>query len=893
MNVRHKIFLLLSIILLSSIMLYVWVYARMDHHRLMTRLNQMSKQAEHAFRAEQDSTEMRMLQIATFVANDPHTRQLFLQGKQAVESEGGGGGGKLSARIRKSLYEHVRHSQEVLAQQFKFRQLHFHLAPGSLSFLRAHKPEKFGDRMDKMRYTIVTANTTLKPTTGFETGRLVSGVRGVTPVFAIDSKTNKKIHVGALEAGTSFTTSLTLFHKNYPWLNAAVLLHKKHLQANIWPEFLDKLLREQPFISGFRVEGTTSPLIDKFLTRNDFAKISTSSDLHILRDGELLYNFTSFPLRDFRGKTDPQQPDAGRIIIWQDVSSEIAIHHHNVRNLIIYGFLLFAVIEILMFYGLRLMTQRLQKELERTRKLEAVSDKAAQVIRHIDESIDQPQLQLQQLIQEQVDDAVKAVDAGFGLFLSSTEKDDEYRVLAVSNMIWSNIAGVERFDQARNTMQQQGYFPIKMTDNQLITVLQSAQPIILTHNDCKGFVGNILPPGHPAINNLLLVPVTTEKYGSGLLVLANRKGGFGMDEQITAKAYAAAASLIMHADLREVARLAAEESSRLKTEFLDNISHELRTPMNAIMGFGQVLADSQLDDRQQRFVNNINLSSKTMLNLINDILSVTKLDDQPKEELTIKVFSPTQLLNRISDNFAIKAKERGVKIKTEFSDQLPIWVNSYPAQVEQILNLLMGNAIKFSHGGEVTLALALSEMDDDMATLKFSICDQGIGIAEQQQQLIFQPFYQIDGAKTRQYEGSGLGLTIAKKTCTQLGGDIAVESVIGQGSCFTFQLKLQRAVPATENLSASVMQDANTAFKVETASVLPLGSLSEIAQLLQQLEDPLAKLQPNLCQEIAQTLTNKQWPYHMAEEIEKLTSLISKYRFVEAREVVSRIKEML
>ncbi|OEU71880.1 MAG: hypothetical protein BA874_06650 [Desulfuromonadales bacterium C00003068] len=859
----------------------------------MTRLNQMGKQAEHTFRAEQDATELRMLQIATFVANDPHTQQLFLQGKHAVESEGGGGGGVRASQIRQLLYEHVRQSRDVLAQQFNFRQLHFHLAPGSLSFLRAHKPEKFGDRMDSVRFTIVTANSTLRPTTGFETGRVVSGIRGVTPVFAIDSKTNEKIHVGALEAGTSFTTSLTLFHKNQPWLNAAVLLHKKHLQANIWPEFLDRMLLERPFINGFRVEGTTSPQIDKFLTRNDFAKTSAPSEPHILRDKELHYNFISFALRDFRGKTDPQQADAGRIIIWQDVSSEFAAHHHNIRNLIIYGFLLFAVIEILLFYGLQLMTQRLQKELERTRKLEAVSDKATQVISHIDQSIDQPQLQLQQVIQEQVDDAVKAVDAGFGLFISSTKKRNEYRILAVSDMVWSTMSGKKLSEQARNTMQQQGYFPIKLTGNLLIKVLQSTQPVILTNNDCKGFVSSILPPGHPTINNLLLVPMTAGKYGSGLLILANRKNGFGMDEQITAKAYAAAAALIMHADLREVARLAAEESSRLKTEFLGNISHELRTPMNTIMGIGQILAESQLDDRQQRFIKNINLSSITMSNLIDDILMVTKLDDLSKEELTIKVFSPTQLLNRVSDNFAIEAKERGVKINTEFSDQLPIGVNGYPAQVEQILNLLMGNAIKFSHDGEVTLALTVLKMDDDVTTLKISVSDQGIGIGEQQQQLIFQPFYQVDGAKTRQYEGSGLGLTIAKKICKQLDGELTVESAIGQGSRFTIQLKLQSVVPTAEDLSASVTGDDNTAFKVETASVLPLGSLSEIAQLLHLLEDPLTKLQPKPCQEIAQTLTNKQWPDHMAEEIEKLTSLISKYRFVEAREAVSRIKEML
>ncbi|MFK5926930.1 MAG: hypothetical protein QM483_09895, partial [Desulfuromusa sp.] len=162
MNVRLKIFLLLSLVLLGSIMLYVWVYSRMDHQRLMDEFKATANRVEIVFKNEQNATEMGMLQVATVIAHDQKVQQLFLLGKKAVELEGGGAGGELAAQVRQSLFEHVQQSQDVLAKQFGFRQLQFHFGPGSLSFLRVHRPEKFGDRMDKVRYTIVAANAEQK-----------------------------------------------------------------------------------------------------------------------------------------------------------------------------------------------------------------------------------------------------------------------------------------------------------------------------------------------------------------------------------------------------------------------------------------------------------------------------------------------------------------------------------------------------------------------------------------------------------------------------------------------------------------------------------------------------------------------------------------------------------
>ena len=714
MTLRTKIFLLLSAVLFFSIMVYVWVYAGMDHRRVIKGLEQRAKQAEYSFKAELTSTEMRMLQIATFVAHDKEVQQLFLLGKKAVELEGGGGGGELAAQVRTSLYEHVQESQKALAGRFGFRQLQFHFGPGSLSFLRVHRPEKFGDRMDKVRYTIVTANAQQKNTMGFETGRVVSGIRGVTPVYAFDGSTKKKVHVGALEAGTSFANMLTLFSTNRPWLNGAVLLSREHLQANIWPDFLDKLAAENQFIKDFRIEGTTSSKIKEFLVRNDISKLLTTPGHLLLRDGDISYSFISFPLRDFRGETDPDQPDAGLVIIWQDISTTITAYYKNVRNLILYGILLFILIELLMFYGLKLMTSGLQRELEETQKHEVES---------------------------------------------------------------------------------------------------------------------------------------------------------------------------------EHARLVAEDTSRLKTEFLSNMSHELRTPLNVIVGMGDILSQSSLDHRQQNIIEKIKQSSNKLLNMINEILFIAEIDTQAAVDMSNEYYHLAPLVRGLKEKFTIKAKEQRVNFKIDLSADLPDQISGYPDQLEQILSQLVGNAIKFGHDGDVTLAVKLLEQEDEIATLEFAVTDQGIGISAEQQEQIFQSFYQGDGTKTRKYEGAGLGLTIAQKICRQLGGEIRVESSLGQGSCFRFQLEYKVLAGESGFVSMAEAETITAAVEVENISPQEIGTISELAKLLQQLEDHLVKMQP--CQEIASQLKKKQWPEKLTADIEDLTHLIDQYRFVEAQDVVERLKELV
>ena len=846
----------------------------------MTHLTQRAAEAEVAFKAEQNSTEMRMLQIVTFVANDPQIQQLFLQGKRAVETKGSDSA--LAAAIRLELYNHVGSGRDVLAKHFNFRQLQFHLAHNTLSFLRVHQPEKFGDPLESLRYTIVATNSELKPVTGFETGRISSGIRGVTPVFAEDGIAHKNIYIGALEAGTSFTTTLSLFHKNRPLLDAAVLISREHLQDKLWSEF-----KEKQFIHNFNIEATTSQQIELFLQQDYIDEILTKPGHHLIDTGKTQYSFTSFALRDFHGTTNPNLPDAGVIVLWRDVSAMIATYHQDIRSLILYGILLFVIIELLMFYGLRLVTQSLQHELTHIQQLVTIRAKAVQAAKNMDDSILHPHLYLQRIIQGQVDNAVQAIDAEFGMFIHTTSTD-EYRVLAVSDMLWSTVAGIDLYDKARQKMVQQGYFAIQMTDNRLIRALQHNRPIILNNTDCQGFIGLYCPPGHPPINNLLLIPVMAGKHHLGLLALANRQDGFGDDEQTIAKAYASAAALIIHTDQREVARLSAEESSRLQATFLANMNHELRTPMNTIMGLGELLSNSTLNEQQQDFIDNINRSSKFLLNLINEILIVSKLQNQTIEKPLAANFDLNDLISRIVKKFSVATKDNEVTLKVDIADYLPAKLNGYPTQLEQILLQLVGNAIKFGHNGEVTLAVKLQQQDNDTLTLMFCITDSGIGIAAHHLEVIFEPFFQCDNSNTREYNGSGLGLAIAQKVCSQLGGNIVVQSSQDKGSQFSFQLKFKIIAQQGDNSATS-----ENSSEAPLATTVSTGTIAEMDLLLQQLEDPLTKLQPKKCKDIANKLSRQQWPDHVHEEINKLIRFIGKYRFTEALNIVAKLRRMI
>lgn len=372
-----RLFLLVSLLIACTDALFIWINYRSAKRSLEEGYATVGKKVHASFEQALDASETRMLQITTFTAADHEVQQLFLAGRDAVLAEGGAAGGREAARIRKLLYERVGPSREALAREFDFRQLHFHLGPGSLSFLRVHEPDKYGDRMDNVRYTIVAANEEQVPTKGFETGRVISGIRGVVPVFATDAE-GGRTHVGALEAGISFQVTLEHVARRQE-VGLAVLLTVDHLRANIWPQYLENMLKKHPPRFGLMVEASTDPVIDAILADEVMSGYDLKPGLKVSHATGRPLCVSSFPLRDFLGERDPALPPVGLVAAWWDASEEIAAFQRGQRINLAYGLGGFLLVELLLFIGIRSMTSRFALQVsEQTRELKVVRRESEQ-----------------------------------------------------------------------------------------------------------------------------------------------------------------------------------------------------------------------------------------------------------------------------------------------------------------------------------------------------------------------------------------------------------------------------------------------------------------------------------------------------------------------------------